>query len=141
MLRVQGRARNGAVNILRSLSALAEDAISDEAAEFNFVKSVRIRATDPRVRLAPFRRCERHLFVACDSSEANARLVTLRVGRSSAPAVVRVHRIKRCSVADARLDAPAVELVEAALLFELLACLCDVAGERHGERAAQRELD
>jgi hypothetical protein len=35
MLCVQGRARNGTVNILRSLSALVEDAISDEAAELN----------------------------------------------------------------------------------------------------------
>jgi integrase len=53
MLRVQRRARNGAVNILRSLSALAEDAITDEAAEFNFAKGVRVRATDPRIRKPP----------------------------------------------------------------------------------------
>lgn len=50
MLREQGRAKNGAVNILRALSAMTEDAITDEFAEVNFVKGTRIRSTDPRVQ-------------------------------------------------------------------------------------------
>jgi integrase len=50
MLRDQGRAHTGAQNILRSLSAMSEDAITDEIAEVNFVRGVRVRASDPRVR-------------------------------------------------------------------------------------------
>jgi uncharacterized protein (DUF1778 family) len=50
MLRDQGRAHTGAQNILRSLSAMSEDAITDEVAEVNFVRGVRVRASDPRVR-------------------------------------------------------------------------------------------
>lgn len=48
MLRVQGRATTGAQNILRSLSAMAEDAITDELAEVNAFKGVRVRANDQR---------------------------------------------------------------------------------------------
>jgi integrase len=50
MLRVEGRATTGAVNILRALSALAEDAITDEVADLNPFKGVRIRAGDPRAK-------------------------------------------------------------------------------------------
>jgi integrase len=50
MLRTEGRATTGAVGILRSLSAMAEDAITDEVAELNPFKGVRIRANDPRAR-------------------------------------------------------------------------------------------
>jgi integrase len=50
MLRDQGRAQTGAVNILRSLSAMWEDVITDEKAEVNPVKGVRVRANDPRIR-------------------------------------------------------------------------------------------
>jgi integrase len=50
MLRVQRRATTGATNILRSLSAMAEDAITDEATDLNPFKGVRVRANDPRVR-------------------------------------------------------------------------------------------
>jgi len=50
MLRVQGRATTGAVAILRALSAMAEDAITDEVAELNPFKGVRIRASDPRAK-------------------------------------------------------------------------------------------
>lgn len=53
MLREQGRATSGAVNILRALSAMVEDAITDEHAEVNAFKGVRIRANDPRARKAP----------------------------------------------------------------------------------------
>lgn len=50
MLRVQGRATTGAVAILRALSAMAEDAITDEVADLNPFKGVRIRASDPRAK-------------------------------------------------------------------------------------------
>lgn len=55
MLRVQGRAAAGAQGILRVLSALTEDAITDECAEVNPWKGVKVRANDPRVRKAPRR--------------------------------------------------------------------------------------
>ena len=48
MLRVQGRATTGAAAILRSLSAMAEDAITDEVMDVNPFKGIRIRASDPR---------------------------------------------------------------------------------------------
>ncbi|MDX6608232.1 MAG: hypothetical protein QOF85_157 [Solirubrobacterales bacterium] len=50
MLRVQGRATTGVVGILRSLSAMAEDAITDEVADLNPFKRVRVRANDPRAK-------------------------------------------------------------------------------------------
>jgi len=50
MLRVQGRATTGVVGILRSLSAMAEDAITDEIADLNPFKGVRVRANDPRAK-------------------------------------------------------------------------------------------
>lgn len=53
MLRVQGRATTGAVNILRSLSALTEDAITDELAEVNPWRGLKIKANDPRARKKP----------------------------------------------------------------------------------------
>lgn len=48
MLREQHRAPSGAVNILRALSAMCEDAITDEIAGSNPFKGVRVRASDPR---------------------------------------------------------------------------------------------
>ena len=48
MLRQEGRAVTGVRNILRSLSAMNEDAITDETAEINFVQGVKVRANDPR---------------------------------------------------------------------------------------------
>jgi integrase len=50
MLRVEGRATTGAVGILRALSAMAEDAITDEVCDLNPFKGVRIRAGDPRAK-------------------------------------------------------------------------------------------
>ena len=50
MLRVQGRATTGVVGILRSLSAMAEDAITDEIADLNPFKGARVRANDPRAK-------------------------------------------------------------------------------------------
>jgi integrase len=78
LLRVQGRSRNGAVNILRALSATAEDAIADEVAEVNFIKGVRVRATDPRVRKPPrsarvFSFQQMHAFAVAGGSQAGRR--------------------------------------------------------------------
>ncbi len=50
MLRVEGRATTGAVGILRALSAMAEDAITDEVCDLNPFKGIRIRANDPRAK-------------------------------------------------------------------------------------------
>jgi integrase len=50
MLRTEGRATTGAVGILRSLSAMAEDAITDEICDLNPFKGIRIRASDPRAQ-------------------------------------------------------------------------------------------
>jgi integrase len=50
MLTVQGRAATGARNVLRTLSAMAEDAITDEIADVNSFRGVRVRANDPRAR-------------------------------------------------------------------------------------------
>jgi integrase len=70
MLRVQGRATTGGIQILRALSAMAEDAITDELAESNPFRGVKIRANDPRagrsrrpVRVFTF--AEMHAFAAC----------------------------------------------------------------------------
>jgi excisionase family DNA binding protein len=50
MLRTEGRATTGVVGILRSFSAMAEDAITDEVCDLNPFKGVRIRASDPRAK-------------------------------------------------------------------------------------------
>ena len=49
----QARSINGARNILRTLSAMFEDAITDEVAEVNPVRGVRIRSNDPRCTKFP----------------------------------------------------------------------------------------
>lgn len=53
MFREQGRALAGAVGILRVLSAMTEDAITDELADTNPFKGLKIRASDPRIQKAP----------------------------------------------------------------------------------------
>ena len=53
MLRVEGRAQAGAVGIRNTISAMVEDAITDEVAEVNFAKGVKIRKRDPRIRKRP----------------------------------------------------------------------------------------
>lgn len=53
LLRVQGRAYTGARNVLRSLSAMAEDAVTDEVAMVNPFVRVRVSANDPRLLKAP----------------------------------------------------------------------------------------
>lgn len=89
MLRHQGRAAAGAQNILRALSAMAEDAITDEAAELNAFRGVTVRQSDPRVRKAPkrprvFSWAEMHHFAdACGQHETMVRLLAdcgLRLG-------------------------------------------------------------
>jgi integrase len=50
MLKTEGRATTGAIGILRSLSAMAEDAITDEVCDLNPFKGIRIRASDPRAQ-------------------------------------------------------------------------------------------
>jgi hypothetical protein len=64
MLTNEGRATTGAVGILRSLSAMAEDAITDEVCDLNPFKGIRGRANDPRakkkrrpIRSSASRRC------------------------------------------------------------------------------------
>ena len=50
MLKTEGRMTTGAVGILRSLSAMAEDAITDEVCDLNPFRGIRIRASDPRAQ-------------------------------------------------------------------------------------------
>src|SRR4051794_25376261 len=89
MLTNEGRATTGAVGILRSLSAMAEDAISDEVCDLNPFKGIRIRANDPRARRKPrpirvFSFEEMHRFAkAAGRYEAMVRVFTdtgLRLG-------------------------------------------------------------
>jgi integrase len=89
MLRVEGRATTGAVGILRSLSAMAEDAITDEVCDLNPFKGIRVRANDPRARKKPrpirvFSFEEMHHFAkAAGRHEAMVRVFTdcgLRLG-------------------------------------------------------------
>jgi integrase len=50
MLRVEGRAANGARGILSVFSAMAEDAIGDDVATQNAFLGIRLRHNDPRIR-------------------------------------------------------------------------------------------
>jgi hypothetical protein len=50
MLTNEGRATTGAVGMLRSLSAMAEDAITDEVCDLNPFKGIRVRANDSRAQ-------------------------------------------------------------------------------------------
>lgn len=70
MLTEQKRATTGAQNILRSLSAMMEDAVTDEVAIANFVRGVKVRQNDPRAvkarrepRILSFE--EMHAFARC----------------------------------------------------------------------------
>jgi integrase len=89
LLRVQGRATSGAAGILRALSAMAEDAITDEIAERNPFKGIRVRASDPRAqkRQRPVRVFDfaamHHFAKAAGVHEAMVRVFTdagLRLG-------------------------------------------------------------
>jgi hypothetical protein len=92
ILRIEGRATTGAVGILRALSAMAEDAITDEVCDLNPFKGVRIRANDPRAKKKPrpirvFSFEEMHRFAkAAGRYEAMVRVFTdtgLRLERYS----------------------------------------------------------
>ena len=50
MLRKQGRAAKGALNILRALSAMWTDALDDDRADLNPFMGVKVRRDDPRVQ-------------------------------------------------------------------------------------------
>jgi hypothetical protein len=89
MLRTEGRATTGAVGILRALSAMAEDAITDEVCDLNPFKGICIRANDPRAKKKPrpirvFTFEEMHRFAkAAGRYEAMVRVFTdcgLRLG-------------------------------------------------------------
>jgi integrase len=91
MLRTEGRATTGAVGILRTLSAMAEDAITDEVCDLNPFKGIRIRANDPRAQKKPrpirvFTFEEMHRFAkAAGRYEAMVRVFTdcgLRLGEA-----------------------------------------------------------
>jgi hypothetical protein len=49
----QGRPQRGAVNIVRSLSAMAENAIDDRIVRVNPFRGVTVRANDPRITKRP----------------------------------------------------------------------------------------
>lgn len=71
MLRTEVRATTGATGIIRSLSAMAEDAITDEITDLNPFKGVRIRASDSRAKKKPrpirvFSFDEMHAFAKAD---------------------------------------------------------------------------
>ena len=53
MLRVEGRAIQGVRGILSAFSAMAENAIGDDAAAVNAFAGIRLRRNDPRVRKVP----------------------------------------------------------------------------------------
>lgn len=55
LLRGQGRAAEGAQNILRVFSAMTTDAITDDVAEVNVFRDVRVRVNDPRITKMPKR--------------------------------------------------------------------------------------
>ncbi|MEA2232387.1 MAG: hypothetical protein QOD83_2203, partial [Solirubrobacteraceae bacterium] len=89
LLRVQGRSASGAANVLRVLSAMAEDAITDEVCELNAFRGVRVRASDPRVRkqsksIPVYSFAQMHAFAAAAGQhEAMLRVLSdcgLRIG-------------------------------------------------------------
>ncbi len=89
MLLEQGRAASGAQNILRALSAMTEDAITDEVSDLNPFRGVTVRQNDPRVRKAAkrtrvFSWSDMHEFAkACGRYEPMVRVLSdcgLRLG-------------------------------------------------------------
>jgi len=78
MLRQQGRATTGATNIVRTLSAMAEDAITDEIIDVNPFKGVRVRRGDPRAQKRPRKPRvlsweQMHAFAAAASTRSRVR--------------------------------------------------------------------
>ena len=98
MLRVKGRAAEGARGMLRALSAMAEDAIGDDAATGNAFMGVRLRGSDPRIRKPP--RKPRDLELRAD-----ARVRRRRSGRGAgrAPSARRTHASRGRYKAEAAL--------------------------------------
>jgi integrase len=89
MLRAQGRSGGGARNILRTLTAMAEDAIREDLLELNPFKGMRIRSNDPRIQKASKKITvwswdEMHGFASCAGRyEAMVRMLSdcgLRLG-------------------------------------------------------------
>lgn len=100
MLTVQGRSPGGARNILRSLSAMFEDAITDELAETNPWVGVKVRDDDRRARkhAKPTRIWafeQMHRFAAAASSRPRTRpgqpLPPPRPAPDCAPMLRRAH--------------------------------------------------
>lgn len=87
LLRVDGRAAQGARGILSAFSAMAEDAIGDDRAEANAFRGLRLRHNDPRVR-RPARRPriwrleQMREFAAAGRAEVRARTPRPRDRRS-----------------------------------------------------------
>lgn len=112
MLREQGRAATGAANILRALSAMCEDAITDELTGSNPFRGVKVRQSDPRA-VKPSRKPrvlsweQMHALAACAGAhEPMVRLLAdcgLRVGELFA--------LRRASLVDGllRVDGSAWE--------------------------------
>ena len=50
MLRVDGRTATGTAGVLRALSAMTKDAITDEVAEVNVFHGMKVRSSDTRVQ-------------------------------------------------------------------------------------------
>jgi integrase len=78
MLKVQGRARQGAVGILRVLSAMWADAATDEYVDGNPFYGLRIKASDPRIRKAPI---ESRVFSWKDMHAFAAAAAGVRTGK------------------------------------------------------------
>jgi integrase len=89
MLRVDGRATTGVVGVLRSLSAMAEDAITDEVAEINAFAGVKVRRNDPRARKLPreirvWSREQMHEFAAAAGAVRTTKTVDRRGRKTNA---------------------------------------------------------
>lgn len=74
----------GAVDILRALSAMTEDAITDEVCDLKPFKGVRIRANDPRAQKKP----RRSAYSASRRCTASPKRATTRQWPASSPTAV-----------------------------------------------------
>jgi integrase len=111
LLREQGRAAKGATGVIRVLSAMAEDAITDEVTEVNAFRRLIVKADDPRVQkkarepqVWTVEEMRRFAAAAPKGSEALIRFLSdcgMRIGEVFALAredynrrdqVVRIHR-------------------------------------------------
>lgn len=82
LLTRQGRARKGALGVIRVLSALSEDAITDEVSDHNGFQKIKIRADDKRIK-KPARKpqvfswTEMHDFAAKAPKDSELLILTL----------------------------------------------------------------